>query len=97
MGQGQGLVVGSMLLWPSALAALVLGLSFMLLQAFARTHTFSLGGPAFSSDFALASAIAFVPAIVVEWLVAGVFRIGDEEHVRIEASLAEFLRSGQMR
>ena len=94
--RGQRLLAGSMLFWPSALAALVLGLSFMAMASFARTRALSLGGPNFSSDLALASAIAFVPAFVVEWLVMVSFRVGDDEHLRIEAALKGFLRSGKM-
>lgn len=94
--RGQRLLAGSMLFWPSALAALILGLSFMAMASFARTHALSLGGPTFSSDLALASTIAFVPAIVVEWLVIVSFRVGDDEHLRIEAALKEYLRGGKM-
>lgn len=84
-----------MLFWPSALTALLLGLAFVTLASYAQTRTFA-AGPEYSSKLALATCIAFVPAIVIEWIAVVAMRTGDNEHDRIKGALGRFLKTGQM-
>ena len=88
----RGLLGGQMRVWPSVLIAIALGGSFTLFATYARTRA---GATAYTfSDFLLACAIAFVPAVVVEWLFVMVLQSGAGEVQRIQGLLANYLRSG---
>ena len=90
--QKKGLLSGMMRVWPSALIALVLGGAFTLFATYARTRA---GATSYNfSDFLLACAIAFVPAVVIEWLFVIILQGGAAEAQRIHGLLADYLRTG---
>jgi len=92
--QRRGLLGGQMRVWPSALAALLLGGSFVVVASCARASasasTYGFAG------FLLASGIAFVPAVVIEWVLAILTRVGDGEPRRLQGLLQSYLRDGAM-
>jgi len=90
--QRRGLLGGKMRVWPSALIALLLGGSFVLVASYARARAGA--APYDFSDFLLASGIAFVPAVVIEWFLAILTRVGDGEPQRIRGLLESYLRDG---
>ena len=92
--RNQGLLSGKMRVWPSLLVAGMLGGAFTLLVAFARAHASGAGDSEHFAGFLLATAIALVPVVILEWLFAIAIRVGDVEHQRIQRRLSGHLLTG---
>lgn len=90
--QDRGLLSGKMRVWPSALIAALIGAAFVGLRTVALAKQGVRTEPV--TDWMLVSGIAFVPILLVEWLIAIVLRATDGEPERVAAELTQFLRSG---
>ena len=86
--RGQALLSGKMRGWPSLLIAILLA------GMFAGVGAFSGGLIDPISVFLGTTVIAFVPILIVEWIIVIMFRAGDDEHKRIHELLAGYLRTG---
>jgi hypothetical protein len=94
--RAQRLLSGNMRGWPSAIAAVLMATAFMIFTSFARARAGSFGQRDLTSDFLLATLIAFVPALFVEWVIAIIVRVSDDEHIRIQSILTSYLRTGEI-
>ena len=96
--RGQGLLPGKLRVWPALLSAVLLGGAFVAFASYAIPHAPGprSGNQNLSADLLLATGIAFVPAIVVEWMAVLIMRANDDEHRRIADLLQTYLHTGGM-
>ena len=92
--RSQGLLPGKMRVWPSLLAAVFLGAAFLGVMSYASGRVSGTSHQNLLSDLLLATGVAFVPTIVIEWIAVVFIRVIDDEHRRIADLLQGYLRSG---
>ena len=80
--------------WPLLLLAALLGGAFMMVSFYA--HGPAQRGSENFNALLLATGIAFVPILVLEWIFCIVIRSTDGEHQRVRDLLVEYLQTGKM-